>query len=293
MEETIWEILHLDTPTSNIDDIKKAYSEQSKKCNPEENPEQFQKLYNAYKIAVSEAKRRKFEEEYNRQDIKNINKDINPDGLNITQKELETENEFDNALKDNKLNIQNREELQEEVKEKIELNEAFKNVSNNEKQVKNEHDFKYNTSNNDELTNAFDTIIENDREQFEEIHAMITKINENFGNPDELEMIVESEKFYNLMKFYDFQVNLSIYLNNRPDNRDPNYVVYMACKKFFSENQDIMAIESLVKYFEPIVNKNKAEQKNVKQANRVGKIMFYRTYNIYRNITGHSSIRLR
>lgn len=50
-----WEILGIN-PTSDIKFIKKAYSEKSKVYHPEENPEEFRKLHEAYKKAINVAK---------------------------------------------------------------------------------------------------------------------------------------------------------------------------------------------------------------------------------------------
>ena len=193
MEETIWEILHLDIPTSNEDEIKKAYSEQSKKCNPEENPEEFQKIYNAYKIAISYARRRNSETEYQKPNIESV---------------LENANE--------------------------------------------ENSTEANSSEN-ELLKTFENIYQMDRYEFDKIQNMIAKIDKSFGDPDELEKVVESEEFFELMRLRDFQTNLSIYLNNRPGSYNPSYVIYVAYKRFLKENPDCTSIESLKKYFDPLV----------------------------------------
>lgn len=51
----IWEILGI-PPTEDIGKIKSAYARQAKLCHPEEHPEEFKTLQNAYKIAVKLAK---------------------------------------------------------------------------------------------------------------------------------------------------------------------------------------------------------------------------------------------
>lgn len=47
----IWDILGI-PPTSDKKEIKKAYARQSAACHPEEHPEEFERLYNAYKTAL-------------------------------------------------------------------------------------------------------------------------------------------------------------------------------------------------------------------------------------------------
>lgn len=51
----IWEILGI-PPTEDIGRIKSAYARQAKLCHPEEHPEEFKTLQNAYKMAVRLAK---------------------------------------------------------------------------------------------------------------------------------------------------------------------------------------------------------------------------------------------
>ena len=52
----MWHILGI-KPTTNLKEIKSAYAKLAKQYNPEENPEEFQKIFNAYKFACSYAKR--------------------------------------------------------------------------------------------------------------------------------------------------------------------------------------------------------------------------------------------
>lgn len=54
----IWELLGI-RPTEDISKIKSAYARQAKQCHPEEHPEEFKALQNAYKLAVQIAKGRK------------------------------------------------------------------------------------------------------------------------------------------------------------------------------------------------------------------------------------------
>lgn len=49
-----WDILGIN-PTHNIQEIKKAYAEQVKNCHPEDNPEGFKQLQEAYKFAQKRA----------------------------------------------------------------------------------------------------------------------------------------------------------------------------------------------------------------------------------------------
>ena len=52
----IWKILGIE-PTSDIKEIKKAYTALAKKTNPEDDPDGFRKLHDAYRAALSYAKR--------------------------------------------------------------------------------------------------------------------------------------------------------------------------------------------------------------------------------------------
>ena len=56
--DCFWEILGI-MPTSNKKTIRAAYSEQSKKYHPEEEPEAFQKLHKAYEAAMDYAAKNK------------------------------------------------------------------------------------------------------------------------------------------------------------------------------------------------------------------------------------------
>ncbi|MDE5591314.1 MAG: J domain-containing protein [Acetatifactor sp.] len=52
---SIWEILGI-PPTTDIVTIKKAYADRAKEWHPEEHPEEFKHLRNAYQTAVKWAK---------------------------------------------------------------------------------------------------------------------------------------------------------------------------------------------------------------------------------------------
>ncbi|MBQ7470053.1 MAG: DnaJ domain-containing protein, partial [Pseudobutyrivibrio sp.] len=54
MNKSIWEWLGIE-PTSNISEIKKAYSEAAKKYHPAEHPEEFRLLRDSYKKAMEYA----------------------------------------------------------------------------------------------------------------------------------------------------------------------------------------------------------------------------------------------
>ena len=54
----IWEKLGIE-PTTDLSEIKTAYAAKAKQYHPEENPEEFQALQKAYKIAAQYAKRNK------------------------------------------------------------------------------------------------------------------------------------------------------------------------------------------------------------------------------------------
>ena len=54
----LWEKLGLDGPTCDINAIKKAYAKKAHEMNPEDDPEGFVELHNAYKAAVGMAKAR-------------------------------------------------------------------------------------------------------------------------------------------------------------------------------------------------------------------------------------------
>ena len=54
----IWKLLGID-PTDDEEKIKKAFAERTKEVHPEENPEEFGKLFDAYKRAILQARSRK------------------------------------------------------------------------------------------------------------------------------------------------------------------------------------------------------------------------------------------
>ena len=55
MGKSIWEWLEIE-PTSDVNVIKAAYAEASKKYHPAEHPEEFKRLRDSYKVAISLAK---------------------------------------------------------------------------------------------------------------------------------------------------------------------------------------------------------------------------------------------
>ena len=55
MGKSIWEWLEIE-PTSDVNVIKTAYAEASKKYHPAEHPEEFKRLRDSYKVAISLAK---------------------------------------------------------------------------------------------------------------------------------------------------------------------------------------------------------------------------------------------
>ena len=57
----IWGILGID-PTSEVQKIKRAFAEKAKETHPEENPEGFRKLKEAYRVALQYAKTGKMEQ---------------------------------------------------------------------------------------------------------------------------------------------------------------------------------------------------------------------------------------
>ena len=52
--DTIWTTLGIE-PTKDVSAIKRAYAEKSKTCHPEEDPEGFMKLRQAYQAALDYA----------------------------------------------------------------------------------------------------------------------------------------------------------------------------------------------------------------------------------------------
>ena len=55
MGKSIWDWLEVE-PTKDIDVIKAAYAEVSKKYHPSEHPEEFKRLRDCYKMAINLAK---------------------------------------------------------------------------------------------------------------------------------------------------------------------------------------------------------------------------------------------
>ena len=55
MMRDIWSVLGI-PPTQDQDEIKRAYAEQSKLCHPEENPQAFMELRDAYRAALDAAR---------------------------------------------------------------------------------------------------------------------------------------------------------------------------------------------------------------------------------------------
>ena len=81
--KSMWEWLEIE-PTTDVQTIRKAYSQQAKKYHPEENPEEFKQVRDAYKKALSYAK----------SDEKSNEKSntVKPDNDKTTQKYKDIEN---------------------------------------------------------------------------------------------------------------------------------------------------------------------------------------------------------
>ena len=52
---TGWEILGIQ-PTGDLREVRRAYAERSRSCHPEDDPEGFRRLYDAYQWAQAQAK---------------------------------------------------------------------------------------------------------------------------------------------------------------------------------------------------------------------------------------------
>ncbi len=224
-KKTIWTILHLDTPTNDIEKIKKAYSEQTKTYNPEDNPEEFQELYNAYKQAMSYARNlksnNKIEEIHNNQQIQSI------------------------KIKNNNY-IKNK---KEKLEEKVETKEIKKEKSNDLGK-------KYEISDGIEEINSFKELDFNDNENIR-IQKMIFEIDQSIkrGN-SQLKKVISSEEFYNLMHIEEFQLVLSKYLNNRINlGTTKTYIIKKSLKKYIKKYGKQNLTNSLKNYFYIIRNR--------------------------------------
>ncbi len=257
--KTIWMILHLDTPTTDINVIKDAYSNLVKSCNPEENPEEFQELHNAYKEAIKYAKsKNKTSNLPNNNinfgviDLKTINFDDNSKNT-IPNENFENVN-FDNNSK-NTISNENLENVNSDDNSKnTSFNENLKNVifDENTKSI---------TSNEDLENNQKITEESNDFEDFKNIIAeesndlkiknMMLKIDYGFRKDKKtLKKVVSSEEFQELLDSQVFQLALSKYLNdNIKLNNNKKALLYKYCKKYLEKNKDKKLISSLQNYF--------------------------------------------
>ena len=267
--KTIWTILHLDTPTTDIDVIKNAYSNLVKSCNPEENPEEFQELHNAYKEAIKYAKsKNKTSNNINFGviDLKTINSDENSQNaiFNENFKNVNSDDNLQNTIFDENLkNVNNNENSQNKT-----FNENFKNVNsdeNSQNTISNENlknvIFDENLENNQKEDNP--EIIEesNDFEDFKNIISeesndlkitnMMLKIDYGFRKDKKtLKKAVSSEEFQELLDLQVFQLALSKYLNDDIKlNNKKKALLYKYCKKYLEKNKDKKLISSLQNYF--------------------------------------------
>lgn len=223
MEKTIWEILHLDTPTNSIEEIKNAYALQSKKCNPEENPEEFQRLYQAYKSAINYAKYNQNRENK----LENNNNELSVSDTN--NKSNNDDSEQQNELKERiyRKNQERYENKNEEIEEDLELRKTFEEIRSD------------------------------DRENYIAIQNMISEIDKYLNkNKRKLKKVVGSDEFYRLMHLQKFQFALSTYLNSRQSTySDYAGQIYKNCMKYINEDKENnYLIESLRLFFQKYFN---------------------------------------
>lgn len=98
-EQEIWETLGI-APTTNKREVKRAYAEAVKHCHPEEEPEAFQMLYEAYQNALNicafSARRQSALQQKDTSDIQNLSVET------VSKSEEDTAPESDAKQEDNK-----------------------------------------------------------------------------------------------------------------------------------------------------------------------------------------------
>lgn len=264
--KTIWKILHLDTPTTDIGKIKQAYSQQTKTCNPEDNPEEFQNLYNAYKQAIKYAKgagnsssNTKVKiEEYQSQQVQDLNSKnndfIDDKKENLKERafskrdsdEKNVSEEFQNLnSKSNNFNYDEKENLKE--------SDPFKRDSDEELNVPEEEN---KISDIVEELNSFRELNFEDNESTR-IQKMMTKIDQGIkGGNKQLKEIMSSKEFFELLNEENFQLVLSKYLNNRLKlGTTKTYIIRKSLKKYIKKYGRKNLTNSLNNYFNIIRKK--------------------------------------
>lgn len=116
----IWNELGI-SPTKNVREIKKAYAAKSKLVHPEEHPEEFQKLHNAYKAAL---------------DIANSNASFSPTAVKAEPTEQKipepvraTIEEEDHSLDFSKISKENKTDEETEPEQNFDFNDAIQRNS--------------------------------------------------------------------------------------------------------------------------------------------------------------------
>lgn len=245
--KTIWEILHLDTPTNDIEEIKQAYSKQTKLYNPEENPEQFQEIHNAYKQAIKYAKS-------NNNRNQELNKPNKLPDFEINSKFNKYENILKKNLKENELHDKN-----------IEFNNILKEQQNSKKEYIIEKEFSQiyeeNILEQENIESFKNYIIEENEDEF--INKIIPII--EFGlkkNYKKLEKVVTSSDFEKALKYEKFQLELAKVLINNPNaNFNSIVLVEKSCIKYKKLDSNNKLINSLEKYFGNVIEKQKQQKK--------------------------------
>lgn len=116
----IWNELGI-SPTKNVREIKKAYAAKSKLVHPEEHPEEFQKLHDAYKAAL---------------DIANSNVSFSPPAIKAEQTEQKIPEavhapikEEEHSLDFSKISKENKTDEETEPEQNFDFNDAIQRNS--------------------------------------------------------------------------------------------------------------------------------------------------------------------
>ncbi|MFR7590414.1 MAG: DnaJ domain-containing protein [Longibaculum sp.] len=221
MRKDIWNILGIE-PTSDKKAIKKAYAFKGKDCHPEEHPEAFQELQQAYKKALAYA---------------SLNKDISNQTVSYQSTYKDDSQSMKSSSKDYQIHVQ-PEELEPFVESQVQsfdvdldiLEQSVLKKSNQLFNDKNGDDFQDNYEYQDYLFESF-------------IKQMGKKINE-----DKLQSFIENTNL--LMQCYDedFCMKVDQYLSNcQFQLKRQRYAYWIQMMKKFNFLKTVSKLEKLKK----------------------------------------------
>ncbi len=224
-----WEILGV-THDADEREIKKAYAALAKKYNPEEHPEEFRKIHEAYKKAVAAAKSRKkrMAEQYNSEENNNGSIVFSEKSDKAQEEEISTENNAD-RLDFSAVNTDRRPQKKAEEKNPISADLDFSAVGNGtEKKSDSEADAGFDFSNVDtHRINTDDNAYSRSdmmKIMLEHMRRLVSD-KQLCDNPEMWKKLLNTYEFEDMASFPDFRNSARDILHGKRFNKQVAYMI--------------------------------------------------------------------